>query len=249
MENVFTVIIPARYNSQRLPGKALIKLAGKPMIQHVFERVSESDAAAVVVATDDERIAEVVKAFGGTVCMTSGVHPSGTDRVHEAAQTLGLAPDDVVVNVQGDEPLIPAVVIEQVAANLIRTGVPVASLYETMMEMDEVLDPGNVKVVTDENDNALYFSRSPIPYDRDQQNDPGKVSYKRHLGIYAYRLSFLNDFVSWPQCVLESVEKLEQLRALSHGIKIHVAKASVSIPAGVDTPEDLERTRRIMEAR
>ncbi|MEX2327135.1 MAG: 3-deoxy-manno-octulosonate cytidylyltransferase, partial [Pseudomonadales bacterium] len=144
---------------------------------------------------------------------------------------------------------IPAVVIEQVAANLVRTGVPVASLYEAMMEMDEVLDPGNVKVVTDENDTALYFSRSPIPYDRDHQNDPGKVSYKRHLGIYAYRMSFLHDFVSWPQGVLESVEKLEQLRALSHGVKIHVAEASVSIPAGVDTAEDLERTRRIMEAR
>lgn len=243
----FTVIIPARYDSERLPGKALIELAGKPMILHVFERASESGAASVVVATDNERIAKVVTDFGGKVCMTSNSHPSGTDRLQEAAQKLGLNSDDVVVNVQGDEPLIPAVVIDQVANNLIGSGLPVASLYEPMTDMNEVLDPGNVKVVTDDNDIALYFSRSPIPYDRDGKND-GDIPYKRHLGIYAYRVSFLDDFVTWQPGALEVIEKLEQLRALAHGIRIHVAQSAVSIPPGVDTAEDLERTRLIMEA-
>lgn len=218
------------------------------MILHVFERASESGAASVVVATDDERIAKVVTDFGGKVCMTSNEHPSGTDRLQEAAHKLGLNPDDVVVNVQGDEPLIPAVVIEQVANNLIRSGLPVASLYESMTEMNEVLDPGNVKVVTDDDDVALYFSRSPIPYDRDGKNDAGDIHYKRHLGIYAYRVSFLDNFVTWSPGVLEITEKLEQLRTLAHGIRIHVARAAVSIPPGVDTAEDLERTRLIMEA-
>jgi 3-deoxy-manno-octulosonate cytidylyltransferase (CMP-KDO synthetase) len=231
-----------------LPGKALIELAGKPMILHVFERASESGAASVVVATDNERIAKVVTDFGGKVCMTSNKHPSGTDRLQEAAQKLGLNPDDVVVNVQGDEPLIPAVVIEQVANNLISSGLPVASLYEPMTEMNEVLDPGNVKVVTYDDDIALYFSRSPIPYDRDGKRDAGVIPYKRHLGIYAYRVSFLDDFVTWQPGALEVSEKLEQLRALAHGIRIHVARSAVAIPPGVDTAEDLERTRLIMEA-
>lgn len=239
---MFTVIIPARYGSQRLPGKALIDIAGKPMIRHVFEQASKSAAASVVVATDDERIGEVVSAFGGEVVMTSGDHPSGTDRLHEAAGKIGLSGEDIVVNVQGDEPLVPPEVIDQVADNLARAQCEMATLFERIEAYGDVMDPNIVKVVTDEDGFALYFSRAPIPFDRAGHGRVMDIAYKRHLGIYGYRVSLLDRFVGWSPTVLEETEKLEQLRALSHGVRIHVAEAVVSIPPGIDTERDLERT-------
>jgi 3-deoxy-manno-octulosonate cytidylyltransferase (CMP-KDO synthetase) len=243
----FTVIIPARYASQRLPGKALIDIVGKPMIQRVYERASLSNARQVVVATDDERIADVVRGFGGAVCLTSALHPSGTDRLHEASVRLDLGPDHIVVNVQGDEPLIPPQVINQVAENLVTSGSPMATLYERIDDHADVLDPNIVKVVTDRQGLALYFSRAPMPFDRSQSTDVVAHSYKRHLGIYAYRVSLLEAFVAWPPCALEQTEKLEQLRALWHGVDIHVGESPVSIPPGIDTERDLARTRALLE--
>ena len=242
----FTVIIPARYASQRLPGKALLDIGGKPMVQHVFERASTSDASRVVVATDSDRIRDVVLAFGGEVCMTAETHPSGTDRLQEAARQLGLSQDDIVVNVQGDEPLIPPAVINQVAANLEAAGVPMATLCEPVTSHVDILDPNIVKVVLDANGRALYFSRAAIPFDRDQAMSVDSIGYRRHLGIYAYRVSLLDEFVRWQPAPLEQVEKLEQLRVLWHGLDIHVADAIESIPPGVDTEHDLARARAVL---
>lgn len=246
---MFTVIIPARYQSVRLPGKALIDIAGKPMVQHVYERACRSSAARVVVATDDDRIAQVVRDFGGDVCMTSNSHASGTDRLQEAAAALELGPESVVVNVQGDEPLVPPQVIDQVANNLLEAKAAISTLFETIHSSEDVADPNVVKVVMDHEGYALYFSRAPIPFERDGQVNTGGGSYKRHLGIYAYRVSFLNDFVRWPVGELEAIERLEQLRALGHGVRIHVGEAVVAIPPGVDTAEDLDRIIRHLESR
>ena len=242
----FTVIIPSRYSSQRLAHKALVDIAGKPMIQRVYEQALQSEAMRVIVATDNEKIAAVVKSFGGEFRMTSTDHISGTDRIQEVVSLESLPPEAVIVNVQGDEPLIPPGVINQVAYNLQHHDSPMATLYETIRELADVLDPDIVKVVTDENDMALYFSRAPIPWDRD--NFPGMLNassivFKRHVGIYAYRAELLNQFVSWQPDPVELVEKLEQLRVLRRGIKIHVARAQQEIPPGVDTEKDLLRTR------
>jgi 3-deoxy-manno-octulosonate cytidylyltransferase (CMP-KDO synthetase) len=243
----FTVIIPARYASERLPGKALLDIAGKPMIQHVFERSAASSAARVVVATDDKRIADVVDGFGGQVCMTSPAHPSGTDRLQEAANRLGLGDEALVVNVQGDEPLIPPAVIDQVAANLAGASARMATLFEPIDSWEDVVDPSIVKVVCDSRGRAMYFSRAPIPFDRSERRATDEVTYKRHLGIYAYRVSLLNEFVRWTPGPLETAERLEQLRALWHGVEIHIDRAVVAIPPGIDTQRDLERTRELLE--
>jgi 3-deoxy-manno-octulosonate cytidylyltransferase (CMP-KDO synthetase) len=245
----FTVIIPARYASTRLPGKALLDIAGKPMIQHVYERASLSDAARVVIATDSELVKEAASKFGAPVCLTAESHQSGTDRLQEAVSQLGLAADEVVVNVQGDEPLIPPTVINQVAANLINySQASIATLCESIEEIGEALDPNVVKVVMDNEGYALYFSRAPIPWPRDefaggQSPMPDNRPFSRHVGIYAYRVQFLHDFVTWPVAELESTECLEQLRAMAHGRRIHVAAAIDSILPGVDTETDLERVR------
>ena len=245
----FTVVIPARYHSQRLPKKVLLDIAGKPMVQRVYEQACQSDAAAVIVATDDERIANVVRSFGGRCCMTFLHHPSGTDRIQEVISRESLPDDTIVVNVQGDEPLIPPGVINQVADNLHQNAVQMATLYEPIESLDDVLDPNIVKVVSDRNDMALYFSRAPIPWDRD--NFPGSLSpgiqFKRHIGIYAYRASLLNQYVRWEPDDVEVLESLEQLRVLRHGIKIHVAKAVEQIPPGIDTEKDLLRTRAMFK--
>jgi 3-deoxy-manno-octulosonate cytidylyltransferase (CMP-KDO synthetase) len=242
---VFHVLIPARYRSERLPGKALIEIAGKPMVCHVYDRALMSGAATVTVATDDERIAEAVKANGGKACMTSAAHPSGTDRLHEAARILGLQDEDVVINVQGDEPLIPPEAIDQLANNLVESGAPMATLCEPIEDFADVADPNVVKVVMDQSGRAIYFSRAPIPFDRDQSGR-AEGCY-RHLGIYAYRVSMLADFVSWAPAPIEQAEKLEQLRVLWHGLDIHVGVSPVAIPPGIDTEQDLERARAIME--
>jgi 3-deoxy-manno-octulosonate cytidylyltransferase (CMP-KDO synthetase) len=208
----------------------------------------------VVVATDDARIIEACKGFGAEVVLTREDHNSGTDRLAEVAMKLGLAPDAIVVNVQGDEPLIPPSVIDQVAANLAaHTEARMATLAEPIEDVDTLFNPNVVKVVSDLNGLALTFSRSTLPWARDafavnREQLPEGVPYRRHIGIYAYRAGFLQDFVSWGPCWLENTECLEQLRALWHGVRIHVADALVALPAGVDTIEDLERVRRLLEA-
>lgn len=242
----FIVVIPARYQSSRLPGKPLLDIAGKPMLHHVVARAQQSDASAVYVATDDMRIMESCQALGDKVVMTSREHQSGTDRIEEVARQLGLSDDSIVVNVQGDEPMIPPAVINQVAQGLIdHQDADICTLCEPCENNDDVMNPNIVKVVTDNGGNALYFSRAPIPFPRSDSARPLK-GYKRHVGIYAYRVKMLHDFVSWPRNELESTEQLEQLRALANNVRIHVQQACESIPAGVDTPQDLENVRELL---
>lgn len=243
----FTVVIPARYQSSRLPGKPLLDIVGKPMLHHVVERARQSDADAVYVATDDKRIEESCKALGDKVIMTSAQHQSGTDRIEEVASKLGLADDAIIINVQGDEPLIPPMVINQVAADMEAfPDARICTLYEDLTTEADIVNPNNVKVVIDNAGYALYFSRAPIPYPRSDNSESMRVGYKRHIGIYGYRAQVLHEFVSWPRAELEAVEQLEQLRALANNIRIHVQKACTEIPAGVDTPEDLEYVRQLL---
>ena len=254
MTTPFTVVIPARFSSSRLPGKPLQLIAGKPMVQHVWEQARKSSAQQVVIATDDARIVEACQAFGAQVLMTRADHESGTDRLAEVVAALGLPSDAIVVNVQGDEPLIPPAVIDQVAANLAAHGeAGIATLAEPIEDIESLFNPNVVKVAADLDGLALTFSRAPLPWARDQfakdrDTLPAGVPYRRHIGIYAYRAGFLQDFVSWGPCWLETTECLEQLRALWHGVRIHVADAVEAPPAGVDTPEDLQRVRRLLEA-
>ena len=251
---VFTVVIPSRFASTRLPGKPLLMIAGKPMVQHVWEQACKSSAQRVVVATDDARIVEACKGFGAEVLLTRADHESGTDRLAEVATQLGLASDAIVVNVQGDEPLIPPQLIDQVAINLAaHSEASMATLAEPITDVETLFNPNVVKVVSDINGLALTFSRATLPWARDDfashpEQLPAGVPYRRHIGIYAYRAGFLHDFVSWGPCWLENTEALEQLRALWHGVRIHVDDAMEAPPAGVDTPEDLERVRRLLGA-
>jgi 3-deoxy-manno-octulosonate cytidylyltransferase (CMP-KDO synthetase) len=252
----FTVIIPARFGSTRFPGKPLADIAGKPMIQHVYERACLSGATRVLVATDDARIADVARGFGAEVCMTSPDHPSGTDRLQEVVASLGLADDEIVVNVQGDEPLVPPVIINQVASNLAANPqAGIATLSEPVEDITGLMNPNVVKVVTDRFGMALYFSRASIPWPRDafataegREQMPAGFEWQRHIGIYGYRVQLLNDFVQWPPAAVENTECLEQLRALWNGARIHVAVAAELPPPGVDTPEDLERLRRLLDS-
>ena len=236
----FSVIIPARFASTRLPGKLLLDLAGKPILQRTIERAQASEASQIVVATDDTRIAELGESSGASVVMTSPNHATGTDRIQEAAASLGLDGEEIVVNVQGDEPLIPIAAINQVARNLAQhQDAGIATLCEEITDQAEVTDPNAVKVVRDEQGYALNFSRSPIPHD-------GTSPDLRHIGIYAYRVDFLNRFVQWPQSESELSERLEQLRALSHGVKVHAGISTEQIPPGIDTEKDLEATRKFL---
>lgn len=254
MSQSFSVIIPARFSSSRLPGKMLAMIGDKPMLQHVYERAQESNAKQVVIATDDERILQAVKGFGGKALMTAVDHQSGTDRLQEAATLLALGDDEIVVNVQGDEPLIPSAVINQVAANLAADSqASVATLCEKITDHRIFRDPNAVKVVSDCKQRALYFSRAAIPWPRDEfarESDAGVAleSCFRHIGIYAYRVRLLHKFVEWPMAPLERIEKLEQLRVLWQGESIHVDEACQPVPGGVDTQEDLESVRRWLEA-
>ena len=236
----FFAIIPARYASSRLPGKPLLDIAGKPMIQHVYESAIKSGAKEVFIATDNREIQKVSEMFGARVFMTSEEHRSGTERIHEVVQKLDLSPDDVVVNVQADEPLIPASAISQVAINLSgREGFGIATLCEAASYSADIDDPNVVKVVINKFGEALYFSRARIPYFSNSE----KKDYFRHIGIYAYKVEALNQIVSFPSALYENTENLEQLRALYNGIKIHVEVCSYDIPAGVDTQKDLEIVR------
>ncbi|MBZ2167793.1 MULTISPECIES: 3-deoxy-manno-octulosonate cytidylyltransferase [Marinobacter] len=257
----FTVVIPARYASSRLPGKPLADIAGKPMVQHVFERAQESRAERVVIATDDERIRSACEAFGADVVMTSPEHASGTDRLEEVARLLEFEPEHRVVNVQGDEPLIPPALINQVADNLeLHPDAEISTLCERLHDAGQVFNANVVKVVFDHEGMAHYFSRAPIPWARDHWQGgnplvnpdvslPETVGYFRHIGIYGYRARVLEQFVSWPPAPLERVEALEQLRALYNGARIHVDVAAETPPAGVDTEADLERLREWMQGK
>ena len=240
----FRVVIPARWASTRLPGKMLLDLAGRPLLAWVWQVARESGAREVVVATDDERIRAAASRFGARVVMTRDDHPSGTDRIHEVATTLGWPDDDVVVNLQGDEPLLPPELVDQVARTLIDDPhAGIATLATPITSLRDARDPNVVKVVLDANDRALYFSRAPIPFHRDT---PGPDGMLRHIGLYAYRVSALKRLASLAPTAAERIEKLEQLRALGHGIAIAVAIASCQAPGGVDTAEDLARVRELV---
>ena len=235
----FFVVIPARYESSRLPGKPLLDIAGKPMIQHVYESAKKSSAEEVIVATDDSRILDAVLEFGGKAILTSKSHRSGTERVQEVTRLLDLDSSDIVVNVQGDEPLIPPAAIDKVATDLKeKAGFGIATICESVATGIE--DPNIVKVVMNSFGEALYFSRSPIPYSENSSN------YFRHVGLYAYRVDALKKFTEFPSSLYEESEKLEQLRALYFGIKIHVAVCDFNIPPGVDTPTDLNAVRALI---
>lgn len=248
----FIAVIPARYASARLPGKPLLDIAGQPMVAHVWQRAQQSGAERVVVATDDTRIREVLLPLGAEVVMTRSDHPSGTDRLAEVAEQLGLADDAVLVNVQGDEPLIPPRLIDQVAARLHDDpGASIATLAEPIRDVETLFNPNVVKVVRALSGRALYFSRAPLPWDREAfaqrpewlQTD----AWLRHIGLYAYRASFLAEYCDWQPCMLEQLEQLEQLRALHHGHAIQVALAAEPNPAGIDTHEDLVRVRAMFQ--
>lgn len=247
----YSVVIPARYGSTRLPGKPLLDIAGKPMVQRVWEQAALSGADEVIIATDDQRIAQVAKAFGANVCLTDPAHPSGTDRLQQVASLQGWPDDRVVVNVQGDEPLIPPSVIDQVAANLLAcSSAGVATLCEPILDVQELMNPNAVKVVADISGMALYFSRAAVPWPRDEyaptMSEMPAGNWYRHIGIYAYRTEFLHRYISWAPAPLEQLEQLEQLRALYNGVGIHVAAAALPVPGGVDTAEDLEAVRALL---
>jgi 3-deoxy-manno-octulosonate cytidylyltransferase (CMP-KDO synthetase) len=248
----YTVVIPARYGSTRLPGKPLLEIQGKPMIQLVWEQASLSKAERVVIATDDSRIGEAAQAFGAEVCMTSTAHRSGTDRLQQVADMLGLPMDHIVVNVQGDEPLIPPQVIDQVAANLGNNPqAGIATLCEEISTFEDLNSPNVVKVVRDALGMALYFSRAPIPWPRDihlmeKGSLPERGEWYRHIGIYAYRTQFLYQFIDWSPAPQEQLESLEQLRALHNGVDIHVDTACQPVPGGIDTEEDLALVRHLI---
>jgi len=249
----FTVIIPARYESTRLPGKPLVDILGRSMIQRVYEQAVKSQCHRVIVATDDTRVFEEVQGFGGEATMTLTTHVSGTDRIQEVAQLEGLAEDEIVVNVQGDEPLIPPLAIDQVAQCLSLKNCFMSTLFERIHSLEELFDANIVKLVTDISGRALYFSRAPIPWDRDSFSgterslDP-QVEYKRHVGIYAYRVSALAKFVTWPAALIEHTEKLEQLRIMAQGESIFAEEAVETFPPGIDTPADLQRTINYLES-
>ncbi|HGX93374.1 MAG TPA: 3-deoxy-manno-octulosonate cytidylyltransferase [Candidatus Tenderia sp.] len=251
----FKVVIPARFASTRLPGKPLADIAGKPMVQHVYQRAVESGAEEVVIATDHAEIEAVATAFGATVCMTSEHHRSGTERLSEVIEKMGWDGDEIIVNLQGDEPLMPPAVIHQVAENLANhSKATVATLCERITTAAELFNPHAVKVVFDQEGLAIYFSRAPIPWDRDAfgvttEELPERSRHYRHIGLYAYRASLVGDYVTWPSCELEEMESLEQLRVLWHGHRIHVAEAVEKTPAGVDTERDLEQARSLLENR
>jgi len=240
-------IIPARYESNRFRGKPLAKIAGKPMIQHVVERAQKVDILSrVVVATDDSRIADCVASFGGEYVITRKDHVSGSDRLAEAAERIGISEHDVVVNIQGDQPLFPAEVVEQVARPLLEDpALPMSTLIYKIIRKEEIADPNHVKTVFDRNNNALYFSRSPIPFQRNPEEAIAPTYYK-HLGFYAYRKGFLLTFVALPEGEWERFEKLEQLRALEYGYKIRVTLTEHD-SIEVDTPEDLLRVEQYLQ--
>ena len=246
MSSPFKVVIPARYGSSRLPGKPLVDIGGRPLIALVWEQARASTAAEVIVATDDERIAEVCGGLGADVAITSRAHQSGSDRIAEVIQQRGWGADSIVVNLQGDEPCMPPALIDQVAADLARQEeARVATLACPIIDAALLFDPHVVKVVTDARGFALYFSRAPIPWHRDEflrgrSRLPDGVPFHRHIGLYAYRAGFLARYVAWQPAPLELAESLEQLRILWHGEPLHVSVAREEPGPGVDTADDVQ---------
>ena len=249
----YRIVIPARMASQRLPGKPLALIGSQPLIGHVYRRALASGAETVIIATDSVEIRNAVEAFGATAVMTSDCHTSGSDRIAECVDLLGWNDEVVIVNLQGDEPLMPPACLNQVAA-LLRNdpSADVASLYLPVHDQQEAADPNVVKVVTGRDGGALYFSRSEIPFARNpaavKAASQGRYAWKRHVGLYAYRAGALRAFTAMAPSPLEATERLEQLRFLETGHRIVMAEACEFIPAGVDTPEDLERARKLIEA-
>ncbi len=251
----FRIIIPARLSSSRLPGKVLLDIGGKPMVQRVYEQAIMSGADTVAIATDSDEVYQVAKQFGATVCMTSATHPTGTDRLAEAISLLAYDEADIIVNVQGDEPFIPPVIIKQVA-ELLRSHphAVMATLCESIQTVAEVFNPNIVKVVMNSNKEAMYFSRAPIPWSRDHFSFAAdKISiqdlptdYLRHIGLYAYRAGFVQEYVAWPMAEIERIEQLEQLRILAKGYTIAIDKALAKSPVGVDTEADLQLARGLI---
>lgn len=249
----FTVVIPARYASTRLPAKLLKELKGKTVLQRVHESVSKSSANKIIVATDDDRIAELVAEFGGEVCMTAITHQSGTQRIAEVIKTKNISAETIIVNVQGDEPFMPVACIEQIAKLLAdNPDVVMATLCTPLTSEDEVFDSNVVKVVTNRDGNAMYFSRASIPwyrgdYENKKINQTHLNNTFRHIGIYAYRANFVQRYVDYASSPLEEIEMLEQLRVLWYGHSIKVAQA-VEIPGpGIDTASDLEKAKSLLE--
>lgn len=246
----YRIVIPARYASVRLPGKVLLELAGQTMLQRVWQCALDSAAESVVIATDDQRIVEVAKAFGADVQLTSSKHQSGSDRIAECGDTLGWADEQVVVNLQADEPLMPPACLDQIAGLLIdNAACEAASLYWPISDAEEVCNPNVVKVVTDTQARALFFSRAAVPFSREHEDVAvamaAGVEWKRHLGLYAYRLAELKRFAALEPSPLEVAERLEQLRILEYGGRIAMAQACEYIPAGIDTQDDLERVQKL----
>ncbi len=250
----YSVVIPARLGSTRLPRKPLQRLAGLPLVVHVVRRALAAGAADVIVATDAEAIADAVVGTGAEVEITAAEHPTGTDRIAEVAARRGWTQDHIVVNLQGDEPLAPPSGISAVAATLMRGDAPMATLATPIEDSAELWSPSVVKVVTDHQGRALYFSRAPLPWAREAFAHgrpvrlPDELPFLRHIGIYAYRAGFLRSFTSLPVGRLEKIEALEQLRALEAGHPIAVGIAPEIFPAGVDTPEDLARVEALLAA-
>jgi 3-deoxy-manno-octulosonate cytidylyltransferase (CMP-KDO synthetase) len=245
----FIAIIPARYGSSRLPGKPLADINGKPMVVHVMERALESGAKRVIVATDHPEVVKAVEDAGGEVCLTRADHQSGTERLAVVIELCQFADDEIIVNVQGDEPLIPPVIIRQVAENLANSEAGMSTLAVPIETAEEAFNPNAVKVVRNVQGYAMYFSRAAIPWERERfaisKETIGDV-FLRHIGIYAYRAGFIRQYVKWEPSELEHIELLEQLRVLWYGEKIHVGVAKAIPSVGVDTPEDLERVRAIL---
>ncbi|MBT2971503.1 MAG: 3-deoxy-manno-octulosonate cytidylyltransferase [Candidatus Thiodiazotropha sp. (ex Ctena orbiculata)] len=248
----FKVVIPARYASVRLPGKPLLELAGKPMIQHVFDRAVESGASEVVIATDNQQIVDACRGFSADVCMTSEAHRSGSDRIAEVVSSRGWADDEIIVNLQGDEPCMPPQLLLQVARDMDSHKPAAVTTLSTAITVRSMLfDPHVVKVVTDEAGYALYFSRAPVPWHRDEflNGDtplPADTAFARHIGLYAYRSGYLSRFVTLQRAPIERAESLEQLRVLWHGDKIHVSEATIVPGHGVDTLDDLKRVTDLL---
>lgn len=252
--NKFTVVIPARMSSTRLPGKMLLDVVGLPLIVRVAKQAMLSNAERIIVATDHQDIYDVCLEHHLEVVMTSDEHQSGTDRIAEVVKKIGLADDSIIVNVQGDEPLIDPELINNLAAFIAEKQTAIATIAHPINSQDEIFNPNVVKTVLNKDNTALYFSRAPIPYYRDGYNNPRdfavpqNINVLRHIGIYAYQVSFLNIYNQLPSCPLEQVEALEQLRALYNGYKIAVMTSSHAPAAGVDTLEDLLRVRQIILA-
>ena len=239
----FSVIIPARYASSRLPAKMLKEINGKSLIEHTYSNAIKSDASRVIIATDDERIKTVAEGFGAEVCMTNDSHTSGTSRIAEAVSFLNFQNDDVIVNLQGDEPMMSPRAINQVASNLVSSGMSVATLCEAIDTVDAYFDENCVKVVYNSRGRAMYFSRSPVPAFRDGQNINLDLCF-RHIGLYAYRVNFLKNYSNMPISRLETAEKLEQLTFLMEGFDIHVDVSFASTGYGVDTESDLIKVKK-----